>query len=55
VPVEELPQETRLPATSLLVELGSAVDRAELLATLLAELERDYDAWLAATVGEGSR
>jgi BirA family biotin operon repressor/biotin-[acetyl-CoA-carboxylase] ligase len=55
VPVEELPQETRLPATSLFVELGSAVDRAELLATLLAELERDYDAWLAATVGEGSR
>ena|SRR2546421_19791 len=47
VPESELPRETRLPATSLLAEFGSHVDRAELLAGLLAELEHEYDAWLA--------
>jgi BirA family biotin operon repressor/biotin-[acetyl-CoA-carboxylase] ligase len=43
---DELPRETRLPATSLLVELGSPVDRAELLALLLERLELEYAAWL---------
>ena len=33
-------------ATSLRVELGSRVDRAELLVGILDELERRYDAWL---------
>jgi BirA family biotin operon repressor/biotin-[acetyl-CoA-carboxylase] ligase len=46
---EALPRETRLPATSLLVEVGSPVDRVELLVALLGELEREYDAWLAAS------
>ena len=45
---EQLPQEVDLPATSLLVETGRELDRAELLAELLHRLERRYDAWLSA-------
>jgi BirA family biotin operon repressor/biotin-[acetyl-CoA-carboxylase] ligase len=48
VPSEELPAEVRIPATSLLAETGRHVDRRTLLAELLAELERRYDAWLTA-------
>ena len=48
VPAEELPQEVDRPATSLLAETGREVDRAELLAELLEQLERRYDAWLSA-------
>jgi BirA family biotin operon repressor/biotin-[acetyl-CoA-carboxylase] ligase len=48
VPSDELPAEVRMPATSLLAETGRRVDRRRLLAELLAELERRYDAWLAA-------
>ncbi|HSS81955.1 MAG TPA: biotin--[acetyl-CoA-carboxylase] ligase [Gaiellaceae bacterium] len=48
VTAEELPQEVDRPATSLLVETGREVDRAELLADLLERLERRYDAWLSA-------
>ena len=44
---DELPRETRLPATSLQVELGAPVDRVDLLVTLLEQLEREYDAWLS--------
>ena len=44
----QLPAETRLPATSLRVARGAPVDRAELLAAILAALERRYDAWLSA-------
>ena len=47
VPAEALPTDVRIPATSLLVETGERVDRAELLVELLACLERRYDAWLA--------
>ncbi len=47
VPAAQLPQEVDRPATSLLVETGSEVDRAELLAELLERLERRYDAWLS--------
>jgi BirA family transcriptional regulator, biotin operon repressor / biotin---[acetyl-CoA-carboxylase] ligase len=43
---EQLPPETQLPPTSLRVETGEAVDRALLLATILAHLERAYDAWV---------
>jgi BirA family biotin operon repressor/biotin-[acetyl-CoA-carboxylase] ligase len=43
---EELPRETAKPPTSLRVELGREVARAPLLAAILAELERGYDAWL---------
>jgi BirA family transcriptional regulator, biotin operon repressor / biotin---[acetyl-CoA-carboxylase] ligase len=42
----ELPPETVKPATSLYVELGRDVERAPLLAAVLLELERRYDAWL---------
>jgi BirA family biotin operon repressor/biotin-[acetyl-CoA-carboxylase] ligase len=42
----ELPTEVDRPATSLLVEAGRELDRAELLLELLVRLERGYDAWL---------
>ena len=39
------PADRRRPqATSLLMELGEPVDRARLLAAILLELERSYDA-----------
>jgi BirA family transcriptional regulator, biotin operon repressor / biotin---[acetyl-CoA-carboxylase] ligase len=44
----ELPAESRTPATSLLLETGREVDRAELLVALLDRLERRYDEWLGA-------
>jgi BirA family biotin operon repressor/biotin-[acetyl-CoA-carboxylase] ligase len=47
VPPGELPTETDPPATSLLVETGAEVDRAQLLVELLAALERRYDRWVA--------
>lgn len=45
---EQLPEELRKRATSLLLELGNTVDRIELLVTLLDRLERRYLAWLQA-------
>lgn len=42
---EALPAETRLPATSLLLEGGRAVDRAALLSRVLREIETRYAAW----------
>ena len=42
---EELPTDTAKPPTSLRIELGREVDRAPLLAAILAELELGYDAW----------
>ena len=42
---DQLPTDVDLPATSLRVEVGSEVDRAELLVELLAVLERRYDVW----------
>lgn len=41
----ELPTDTVTPPTSLRVELGDPVERAELLAAILFELEQAYDAW----------
>jgi BirA family biotin operon repressor/biotin-[acetyl-CoA-carboxylase] ligase len=46
-PQDELPTDTVKPASSLRVELGREVDRAELLVAILAELELRYDAWNA--------
>ncbi len=48
VPAAELPQDARIPASSLLVETGAPVDRVELLVELLDALERRYRDWLAA-------
>lgn len=47
VPAAELPLDVETPATSLLVEVGRELDRAELLAEVLERLERRYDAWLS--------
>jgi BirA family transcriptional regulator, biotin operon repressor / biotin---[acetyl-CoA-carboxylase] ligase len=48
VPLDALPADVDRPATSLLVETGSELDRAELLAEVLESLERRYDAWVSA-------
>jgi BirA family biotin operon repressor/biotin-[acetyl-CoA-carboxylase] ligase len=45
---DALPQDVDVPATSLFVETGDSVDRAELLVELLERLERRYDAWVSA-------
>ena len=42
---DELPSDTVKPPTSLRVEFGREVERAPLLADILVELERAYDAW----------
>jgi BirA family biotin operon repressor/biotin-[acetyl-CoA-carboxylase] ligase len=52
---EQLPRETQLPPTSLRVETGAAVDRGLLLATILAHLERAYDAWIEGFATETSK
>jgi BirA family biotin operon repressor/biotin-[acetyl-CoA-carboxylase] ligase len=49
VPAQELPQGIDPPATSLMLEAGRELDRAELLVELLDRLERAYDGWVAAT------
>ncbi len=46
VPADELPANIGQPATSLLVETGAEVDRAELLVELLVSLERRYNEWV---------
>ena len=43
----DLPASTRLPATSLRIAAGRPFDRGIVLASLLAELERRYEEWLA--------
>ena len=49
----ELPVDTLTPPTSLRVVLGERVDRAQLLAAILLQLERDYDAWATGTAASG--
>lgn len=44
---EQLPKALETPVTSLLVETGGPVERAELLAAVLDRLEHRYDAWVA--------
>ena len=44
---DDLPARIEFPASSLLLESGLDVDRAELLAAFLDHLEREYDAWVA--------
>jgi BirA family biotin operon repressor/biotin-[acetyl-CoA-carboxylase] ligase len=43
---DELPQRARHPATSLLLETGRRIPRAQLLAAVLDHLEREHDAWV---------
>ena len=50
---DELPEETQHPPTSLRVELGMPVDRPPLLAAILLQLERAYDAWNARGTAAG--
>ena len=51
---EELPADAQTEPTSLRLELGEPVDRAALLAAILARLEAAYDTWLAReTSGSG--
>jgi BirA family transcriptional regulator, biotin operon repressor / biotin---[acetyl-CoA-carboxylase] ligase len=49
VTAPDLPQGIDPPATSLVLETGSEVDRVELLVEILDQLERAYDDWVAAT------
>lgn len=43
---DAMPEETRLPATSVLIETGSETDRAALLAAVLDHVEQSYRSWL---------
>jgi len=44
---EQLPEEAQTEPTSLRIEVGEPVNRAQLLAAILLQLERAYDAWAA--------
>ena len=48
---EQLPVDARSEPTSLRLELGEPVSRGRLLAAILLQLERAYDAWVLATTG----
>lgn len=50
---DELPEDARTEPTSLRLELGAPVDRAQLLAEILARLEKAYDAWATDTGASG--
>jgi BirA family biotin operon repressor/biotin-[acetyl-CoA-carboxylase] ligase len=50
---EQLPAGTETKPTSLRLELGKPVDRAALLAAILLQLERAYDAWISGTSASG--
>jgi BirA family transcriptional regulator, biotin operon repressor / biotin---[acetyl-CoA-carboxylase] ligase len=43
---EQLPVDAETEPTSLRLELGEPLDRAQLLAAILLHLERAYDAWV---------
>ncbi len=49
----QLPAGTDTPSTSLRLETGAEVNRAQLLAAILAELEAAYDAWLTSSAASG--
>ena len=44
---EQLPGDAQTEPTSLRVEVGEPVNRLQLLAAILLQLERAYDAWVA--------
>ena len=47
--LEQLPTDVKTEPTSLRLELGGPVSRARLLAAILLQLERAYDAWVTGT------
>ena len=47
--LEQLPTGVKTEPTSLRLELGGPVSRARLLAAILLQLERAYDAWVTGT------
>ena len=51
----ELPADAQTEPTSLRLELGETVNRAELLAAILLRLERAYDDWLGHDTACGCR
>jgi BirA family biotin operon repressor/biotin-[acetyl-CoA-carboxylase] ligase len=51
---DQLPAETQLRPTSLRLETGEPVDRAQLLVAILVQLERAYDAWVRGDATETS-
>jgi BirA family biotin operon repressor/biotin-[acetyl-CoA-carboxylase] ligase len=44
--LDQLPADTQTEPTSLRLELGEPVNRVQLLAAILLQLERAYDAWV---------
>ena len=51
--LEQLPAKTHMEPTSLRLELGEPVSRLRLLAAILLQLERAYDAWVKETSTSG--
>ena len=49
----ELPPDAQTEPTSLRIELGKPVERAPLLAAILIQLERAYDAWVTGISASG--
>ena len=49
----QLPAEARHPPTSLELAGGDSVDRGDLLAAILEQLERGYDAWVMSRAAVG--
>ena len=49
--LDELPLDTQTEPTSLSLELHGTVNRAQLLAEILFQLEVAYDAWIAGATG----
>jgi BirA family biotin operon repressor/biotin-[acetyl-CoA-carboxylase] ligase len=47
---EQLPPDAQTEPTSLRLELGEPVNRVQLLAAMLLQLERAYDAWIATDI-----
>jgi BirA family biotin operon repressor/biotin-[acetyl-CoA-carboxylase] ligase len=50
---EQLPTDAQTEPTSLRLELGRPVDRAQLLAAIVLQVERAYDSWITGTSASG--
>jgi BirA family transcriptional regulator, biotin operon repressor / biotin---[acetyl-CoA-carboxylase] ligase len=49
LPDDELPENVDTPATSLLIETKTSIDRVQLLVVLLEQLEARYEQWVQST------